>query len=382
LGGFGEKGRTCIGVSTPSARFLLDCGIHTGAQGRERYPAIGPADLARLDAILITHAHEDHVGALGWAIANGFSGRVLMTGLTHAEAVSCWDDYAEPAHRGLAARARIELFDCGETLIIGDVRLCTGRSGHVAGGVWCAVEHAGQTLVHCGDVVPASAVFAMDPLPACDALLLDASYGDDEADGCGPAAVAAWVARVGGACVLPTPLIGRSLELMAALEGCRVALHPEMRESLLKQIATGPAWLTSMSLAQRIAAAIAASTPWREGEDLPPLPLLVHDGMGLSGPAEAAMAQARQTGAPILLTGHLPKGSPAQRLRAEGHADWIRLATHPACAENVALWRASKARIVLGHSCEADALARLRVAIPALKLARTGDSFTLGENRA
>ena len=59
LGGFDEKGRTCIGVRRPSGRVLFDLGIKVGAAGAEYYPALdGPAD--GIEAVLVSHAHEDH----------------------------------------------------------------------------------------------------------------------------------------------------------------------------------------------------------------------------------------------------------------------------------------------------------------------------------
>ena len=72
-GGFGEKGRTCVGVETGQFRLLLDAGVKTSARGREDYwPSITPAELAATDAILVTHGHEDHVAALGWCFDHGF----------------------------------------------------------------------------------------------------------------------------------------------------------------------------------------------------------------------------------------------------------------------------------------------------------------------
>ena len=40
-GGFGEKGRTCLGVSADGYRLLLDAGVKTSARGtRGYYPAL------------------------------------------------------------------------------------------------------------------------------------------------------------------------------------------------------------------------------------------------------------------------------------------------------------------------------------------------------
>ena len=52
-GGFGEKGRTCVGVESGGYRLLLDAGVKTSARGRaDYYPAIAPDALRAIDAIV------------------------------------------------------------------------------------------------------------------------------------------------------------------------------------------------------------------------------------------------------------------------------------------------------------------------------------------
>ena len=85
-GGFAEKGRTCFAVERDGYRVLIDAGVKTSARGHaDYYPAIERSELATFDAIVITHAHEDHVAALGLLLVEGFRGRILMTPETHAE---------------------------------------------------------------------------------------------------------------------------------------------------------------------------------------------------------------------------------------------------------------------------------------------------------
>ncbi|MCR4268446.1 MBL fold metallo-hydrolase, partial [Nitratireductor sp. ZSWI3] len=121
---------------------------------------------------------------------------------------------------------------------------------------------------------------------------------------------------------------------------------------------------------------LAAARDWRVGEPLPDCPLLVHDGMGVAGPARPAIAAADAADYPILLTGHLPQGSPGALLAERGRADWIRMPTHPTLPENVALWNGAGRPAVLGHSCEPQVLEDLREHIPALETRfRTGQTY-------
>ena len=365
-GGFGEKGRTCMGVASAGYRLLLDAGVKTSAAGHaDYYPAITPAELAAFDAMIVTHGHEDHVAALGWCLANGFRGRLFMTPQTAREADEALAGYATPAEHARFRAAPIEALPVGDTLALGPLRIRTGRSGHITGGVWCAVEDARVRFGYCGDVVPASPVFAMDALPACDVVALDASYADDDiAASARVAQIADWVASRPRGCLLPTPLFGRSAELLAVVPG-PLALAPGMRAALATQIADRD-WLTPAAQ-QTLEARLDAAVDWHPGAALPRAALLCHDAMGMAGPAKALLERARGERHATLFTGHVPEGSPGARMLAEGLAAWIRLPTHPTRPENVALAAASGASMLLGHSCDAAALARLRQSLPRLR---------------
>src|SRR5689334_12216783 len=140
-GGFGEKGRTCLGVEVDGYRLLLDAGVKTSARGADYYPAISADELAATDAMVVTHGHEDHVAALGWCIANGFRGRIFMTAETRRDAEVALADYASPDEAQRARAAAIEALPVGPAALnIGPLTVSTGRSGHVAGGVWCALD--------------------------------------------------------------------------------------------------------------------------------------------------------------------------------------------------------------------------------------------------
>jgi hypothetical protein len=376
-GGFGEKGRTSVAISGSGQRILLDAGIKVGASGPEYYPVLA-GGIDDIDAVLISHAHEDHVGALSWLLSQGYRGRILMTSETRDESPETLRAYADPAE--LAdfpfPAERIEIFAPGETLAIGGLNIATGRSGHVVGGVWFAVEDGKRKVVYSADVVPDSSVFLMDPMPRCDLLVFDASYGADPVTSAARArAIGEWVSAHPGGCLVPTPLSGRSLELMAILPG-PIAIHAAMRASLAAQIeATSALHPAMVPLLRR---RLAEACDWHDGEPLPPCPLLADDGMGKAGPSATLLPRADATGYPVLLTGHLPAGSPGEMLQAAGRAGWIRMPTHPTLSGNLAIWEGAGRPMALGHSCLPDALQELAPHMPSLRAdLRTGDSFTL-----
>ena len=373
-GGFGEKGRTCLGVESAGFRLLLDAGVKTSAYGHDDYyPAIHRQELSAIDAIVVTHAHEDHLAALGWCIAGGFRGRIFMTAETQREADACLASYATADEHARVRAALIERLPVrGTALALGPFRIQTGRSGHMGGAVWCNLADDCVSLDYCGDIVPSSPVFGVDPLPPADAIVIDASYGDDGKTGRERSQeVADWIEAHPRGCALPTPLYGRSLELLALVAG-PVALAPGMREALQTQTADA-VWLVR-GTATRLAARLAAASDWHVNDAFPEATLLCHDGMGMSGPARAVLAEAARVGHPTLFTGHLPAGSPGEQLLARQQASWIRLPTHPTLAENLALVASSGAAKVIGHSCDKPTLAGLRSHLPQLDATlATGD---------
>lgn len=380
-GGFGEKGRTSVAIRSGSSHVLFDAGIKVGASGRDYYPMIADG-AGSIDALLLSHAHEDHVGALSWLLSKGFDGRILMTEETLEEAPATLRGYADPGELEAFPfpRARIELFSPGDSLAIGDLSIRTGRSGHVAGGVWFAIDDGTDGVVYSADVLPDSQVFVMDPIPACDLLILDASYGADPISCAARAeAIGRWIGEHAGGCLLPTPLFGRSLELLAVMPE-RFAIAASMRPALEAQLASSDA-LHPKAVAL-LRGRLAAAIDWPHEDRLPDCPLLADDGMGASGPSARLIPFADAGGYPVLLTGHLPERTPGYEMEKAGRAAWIRMPTHPTLSGNVNIWRSAGKPTTLGHSCSSATLAELHKHIPTLKAdASTGQSLTLSKGR-
>ena len=82
-GAAGEVTGSCYELSTPRARVLVDFGMFQGSLAQEGRNLV-PPDIAfdEVDAVVVTHAHVDHVGRLGMLDALGFDGRILCTAPT------------------------------------------------------------------------------------------------------------------------------------------------------------------------------------------------------------------------------------------------------------------------------------------------------------
>ena len=165
-----------------------------------------------LDFLLLTHAHIDHIGFLPRLVREGFRAPVRTTGasldlaeLLLMDSAKLQEEDAEFANRrGFSkhrpalplyttedaerAIALIEPLDYGEWIGPAGVRASFHNAGHILGAAMIEVglraNGSERTIVFSGDVgrygVPLHS--DPDPLPECDALVMEATYGDREHD--------------------------------------------------------------------------------------------------------------------------------------------------------------------------------------------------------
>ncbi len=196
LGGGRQVGRSCILLQTPVSKILLDCGLDVASQGTDRFPYLDVPEfnINELDAIIISHAHLDHVGLLPYLYKMGYKGPVYMTPPTRDIAALLALDFIGVAYK----QASKPLFDSPDikemvkhsiclnynevTDITPDVRLTFYNSGHVLGG---AISHLNignglHNLVYMGDfkygrsrlLEPAIASF-----PRVETVITESTYG-------------------------------------------------------------------------------------------------------------------------------------------------------------------------------------------------------------
>lgn len=77
-----EIGANSYYLETGDHRLVLDCGMHPKNEGDEALPDFTPIRGQRLDAILISHAHQDHIGTLPVLMRRQPGARVFMTEAT------------------------------------------------------------------------------------------------------------------------------------------------------------------------------------------------------------------------------------------------------------------------------------------------------------
>ena len=79
-----EIGANCYGLESGGQRLVLDCGMHPKLDGGEALPNFGAFGSGPLDAILISHAHQDHIGTVPVLMRRHPEARVFVTEATAA----------------------------------------------------------------------------------------------------------------------------------------------------------------------------------------------------------------------------------------------------------------------------------------------------------
>lgn len=78
FGGVNEIGRSCILLESNNKKIIIDAGIKIGLKD-EFYPEFKPENITKIKAILLSHAHLDHVGFVPLLLREGFKGKIYCT---------------------------------------------------------------------------------------------------------------------------------------------------------------------------------------------------------------------------------------------------------------------------------------------------------------
>ncbi len=161
LGGFRQVGRSCLLIQTEESNVLLDAGIDPSAESgsQENFPYLNAPelDLQDLDAVVLSHAHMDHVGMIPYLYKMGYDGPLYCTKPTRDLMIMQTLDYIGLAHSQnnsapydssaiKEAVKRTITPDYGEvTDITPDMRLTLKNAGHIIGSALTHL-HVGEGL--------------------------------------------------------------------------------------------------------------------------------------------------------------------------------------------------------------------------------------------
>ena len=166
LGGAGEVGGSCMLLSVAGRYILFDCGIRVNRAGSEALPDLEllKESAPMLDAIIVSHAHADHIGALPLAHAMFPNAPIYATSPTQKlsavmlnNAVNVMESAPEGTYFTQEAVettiARMRTLPMGEWTDLWDGwRVLFIRSGHILGAVSICLQTPEGTFLYSGDV--------------------------------------------------------------------------------------------------------------------------------------------------------------------------------------------------------------------------------------
>ncbi|MAG78820.1 beta-CASP ribonuclease aCPSF1 [Candidatus Pacearchaeota archaeon] len=196
LGGARQVGRSCILIQTNNSKILMDCGVDVASHGENKFPHfdVPEFDISQLDAIIISHAHLDHVGLVPYLYKMGYKGPIYMTPPTRDIAALLSLDFIGVAYKQ-AAQPLFSSKDIKEmvkhsiclnynevTDVTPDIRLTFYNAGHVLGSamVHLNIGNGAHNLLYTGDYKYARTRL-LDPVitnfPRVESVITESTYG-------------------------------------------------------------------------------------------------------------------------------------------------------------------------------------------------------------
>jgi metallo-beta-lactamase family protein len=185
-------------VESGGVRILVDCGIEQGADFCEEcvYGAF-PYDVKTINALVLTHAHLDHVGRIPKLIHDGFRGKIFMTPPSRDIAELILRDSVHILAEEAKARNRAPLYDeqdVDTTLSLIEtleyhtekeaapgLSIYLRNTGHILGSASVRItDRERATVALTGDIgnSPSPLLPDWEPIPDADAIVMESVYGN------------------------------------------------------------------------------------------------------------------------------------------------------------------------------------------------------------
>jgi metallo-beta-lactamase family protein len=253
-------------LEAAGARVLLDAGLFQGR--RTEAAALNanlPFDPRRIDAIVVSHAHIDHIGRLPLLVRHGYHGPIYATPATRDLCAVMLPDAAHVqesdaaflSRRGKRSPVSEPLYSLADAVAVQDLIIGLPyrrihyirknlafeytEAGHILGSASVDLrlsEGGNHRIVFSGDVGRSGLPIIRDPEPPAgpiDTLIVESTYGDRDHESTASSAdrlteIVRRVAGKGGKILIPAFALGRVQELVYALHQlARAGRIPSLR---------------------------------------------------------------------------------------------------------------------------------------------------------
>lgn len=252
LGGADEVGANCFYLNIFGTGLLLDCGTHPRKKGKDSLPRFELIKNEPLDFAIISHAHQDHIGALPFLVQefphviiySTYQTKEIADLTLHnaanilAQENSSEDGLRNYTHeeinllvksvRDVEYNKSFEL--CGLRHSLNEkIKITLTDAGHILGAASVIIEIAGQKIVYTGDINLSNQTLMqgadISPFANSTILLTETTYGATDSEKLGSwgsearrfAKHANKVLHNGGSVLIPVFALGKTQELLATV---------------------------------------------------------------------------------------------------------------------------------------------------------------------
>ena len=246
LGGGEEIGANSYLLSIEEENIILDCGLHPRKKGIEIFPDYESIKEETIRHLIITHAHNDHIGALPYFLKLFPYGKVYTTKPTLAiaevtlmntssilqdEFLDVWDksvlEYYNEETLNLIPMI-IKQYDYNKEIELNNkVTFEYYDAGHILGSASVLIRAGGKKIFYTGDInmreqslIPAAEL----PKGKVDILILESTNGDEETlpsyktEETRLARFINEITNSGGSVLIPVFALGKAQELLKRID--------------------------------------------------------------------------------------------------------------------------------------------------------------------
>jgi Cft2 family RNA processing exonuclease len=251
LGGADEIGANCYYLNFNGNGIILDCGMHPRKTSLESLPEFNLIEELSVDHILISHAHQDHIGSLPFLVKRHPYIQITTTPQTRAISELTLHNSVSILKKEISKDEEFEMYSHDEVDLLiktidykaykegfelsgyfhsdkSKVKCTFYDAGHILGSAAILLENDGKKIFYTGDInLTNQALIKGSDIPKikADTLILETTYGTTDSE-----LLNSWedeslrlakainkVLTNGGSVLIPVFALGKMQEILATI---------------------------------------------------------------------------------------------------------------------------------------------------------------------